>query len=85
MTDHKRIPFPRRDQARTGGQGPRCGRRQDQGQGLPSPWPGPPPTAPPALDGLANLRGKVLPIVSLRRIFGSKERPYDDATRALSG
>jgi len=41
------------------------------------------PLAPPTLDGLANLRGKVLPIVSLRRIFGFEERPHDDATRAV--
>ena len=41
------------------------------------------PLAPPTLDGLANLRGKVLPIVSLRRIFGFAERDYDDATRAV--
>lgn len=41
------------------------------------------PLAPPTLDGLANLRGKVLPIVSLRRIFGFEERDYDDATRAV--
>jgi len=41
------------------------------------------PLAPPTLDGLANLRGKVLPIISLRRIFGYDERPYDDATRAV--
>ncbi len=41
------------------------------------------PLAPPTLEGLANLRGKVLPIVSLRRIFGFAECPYDDATRAV--
>lgn len=41
------------------------------------------PLAPRTLDGLANLRGKVLPIVSLRRIFGFDERVYDDATRAI--
>jgi purine-binding chemotaxis protein CheW len=41
------------------------------------------PLAPPTLDGLANLRGKVLPIISLRRIFGFAEREHDDATRAL--
>jgi purine-binding chemotaxis protein CheW len=41
------------------------------------------PLAPPALDGLANLRGRVLPIVSLRRLFGIDEMPHDDATRAL--
>lgn len=41
------------------------------------------PLAPPTLDGLANLRGKVLPIISLRRIFGFVEHTHDDATRAL--
>jgi len=41
------------------------------------------PMAPPSLDGLANLRGKILPIISLRRIFGFEERPYDDSTRAV--
>ena len=41
------------------------------------------PLSPPTLEGLANLRGKVLPIISLRRIFGFDERDYDDATRAV--
>ena len=41
------------------------------------------PLAPPTLDGLANLRGKVLPIISLRRIFGFPEHEHDEATRAL--
>ncbi len=41
------------------------------------------PLAPASLEGLANLRGKVLPIVSLRRIFGFDERAHDDATRAV--
>jgi purine-binding chemotaxis protein CheW len=41
------------------------------------------PLAPPALDGLANLRGRVLPIVNLRRLFGIDERRNDDASRAL--
>ncbi len=41
------------------------------------------PLAPPTLDGLANLRGKVLPIISLRRLFGFQEQTHDDATRAL--
>ena len=41
------------------------------------------PLAPVALDGLSNLRGKVLPIISLRRIFGFGEQDHDDATRAL--
>lgn len=41
------------------------------------------PLAPASLDGLANLRGRVLPIVSLRRMCGLPERAHDDATRAL--
>lgn len=41
------------------------------------------PLAPHTLDGLANLRGKVLPIISLRRIFGYPERSSDDASRAV--
>ena len=41
------------------------------------------PLAPASLDGLANLRGRVLPIVNLRRLFGCAQRPHDDATRAV--
>ncbi len=41
------------------------------------------PLAPPSLLGLANLRGRVLPIINLRRLFGCGEREHDDATRAL--
>jgi purine-binding chemotaxis protein CheW len=41
------------------------------------------PLAPATLEGLANLRGKVLPIISLRRVFGFPERAGDDATRAI--
>ena len=41
------------------------------------------PLAPAALKGLANLRGKVLPIISLRRMFGFAEQEPDDATRAV--
>lgn len=41
------------------------------------------PLSPPALDGLANLRGRVLPIVNLRRMFQAEARELDDATRAL--
>jgi purine-binding chemotaxis protein CheW len=41
------------------------------------------PLAPPALEGLANLRGKILPIISLRRLFGFDELAHDDSTRAL--
>ena len=41
------------------------------------------PLAPASLEGLANLRGRVLPIVNLRRLFGCEQRTHDDATRAL--
>ncbi len=41
------------------------------------------PLAPPALNGLANLRGKVLPIISLRRMFGFEEIEHNEATRAV--
>jgi purine-binding chemotaxis protein CheW len=41
------------------------------------------PLSPPTLNGLANLRGKVLPIVSLRRALGFAERAADDASRAV--
>lgn len=41
------------------------------------------PLAPAALNGLSNLRGKVLPIISLRRMFGFDTRENDEATRVL--
>ncbi|WP_306545964.1 chemotaxis protein CheW [Desulfobulbus sp.] len=41
------------------------------------------PLAPHTLEGLANLRGKVLPIISLRRVFGFDEMEYNDSTRAI--
>ena len=41
------------------------------------------PLAPKTLEGLSNLRGRVLPIISLRRIFGFADQANDDATRAV--
>ena len=41
------------------------------------------PLAPAALEGLANLRGKILPIISLRRMFGFAEEEPDEATRVV--
>ena len=41
------------------------------------------PMAPHTLEGLANLRGHVLPIVSLRRALGFDERASDDSSRAV--
>ncbi|RUR35731.1 chemotaxis protein CheW [Vreelandella populi] len=41
------------------------------------------PLTPPSLNGLANLRGNVLPIICLRSLFSLEPREADDATRAL--
>lgn len=41
------------------------------------------PLAPPSLLGLANLRGTVLPVVSLRRLLGFPDVHADDATRVV--
>ena len=41
------------------------------------------PLSPSSLEGLANLRGRVLPIVSTRRLFGMDDVEHDDATRIV--
>ncbi len=41
------------------------------------------PLTPPSLNGLANLRGNVLPIICLRTLFNLEPREADDSTRAL--
>src|SRR4051812_39873047 len=41
------------------------------------------PLAPRSLLGLANLRGSVLPIVSLRRLLGLPDAPLDEGTRVI--
>jgi purine-binding chemotaxis protein CheW len=41
------------------------------------------PQAPDAIEGLINLRGTVIPIVSLRKRFGLPPRPFDDETRTV--
>ena len=41
------------------------------------------PLAPRSLLGLANLRGAVLPIVSLRRLLDLPDAPLDEATRVI--
>jgi len=41
------------------------------------------PLAPSALLGLANLRGRVLPLMSLRRLVGLPDLAQNDAARAL--
>ncbi len=41
------------------------------------------PLGPRSLLGLANLRGVVLPVVSLRLLLGFPDAPSDDATRVI--
>lgn len=41
------------------------------------------PLSPPALEGIANLRGQVLPIINQCQVFGFPEREANDATRVL--
>jgi purine-binding chemotaxis protein CheW len=41
------------------------------------------PLAPRSLLGLANLRGAVLPVVSLRRLLGAPDAPLEEATRVI--
>ena len=41
------------------------------------------PLCPPSLAGIANLRGAVLPVTSLRHVFGVETVAHDDATRVL--
>jgi purine-binding chemotaxis protein CheW len=41
------------------------------------------PMSPPALEGLANLRGTVLPVISLREVFRFPPALHDDATRVV--
>ncbi len=41
------------------------------------------PLAPDSLTGLINLRGSILPIVSLRHILGFEQKQNDEYTRAL--
>jgi purine-binding chemotaxis protein CheW len=41
------------------------------------------PLAPKSLLGLANLRGAVLPVVSVRLLLGLPDVPLDDATRVI--
>ncbi|MBK1665439.1 chemotaxis protein CheW [Rhodospirillum rubrum] len=41
------------------------------------------PLSPAALEGLANLRGSVLPVIRLRHVFGMAPVAHDDATRVV--
>ena len=35
------------------------------------------------VEGVSNLRGTIIPIISLRRLFGLEPRPTDEATRTV--
>ncbi|SDT78008.1 chemotaxis protein CheW [Actinoplanes derwentensis] len=41
------------------------------------------PLGPPSLEGLANLRGRVLPVVSLRRCCAMEPTGHDETTRVI--
>lgn len=41
------------------------------------------PLGPPSLEGLANLRGRVLPVVSLRRCCAMEQTGHDETTRVI--
>ena len=41
------------------------------------------PRAPEFVEGVINLRGKVIPIIDLRRRFGRAPRPHDKDTRII--
>ncbi|BAL92096.1 putative chemotaxis signal transduction protein CheW [Actinoplanes missouriensis 431] len=41
------------------------------------------PLGPPSLEGLANLRGRVLPVVNLRGCCSMEQAPHDETTRVI--
>ncbi len=41
------------------------------------------PKSPPSLMGLGDLRGKVLPVINLRNIFGLSEKEIDESSRVI--
>ncbi|MGD0657384.1 MAG: chemotaxis protein CheW [Syntrophorhabdales bacterium] len=41
------------------------------------------PNAPPFVEGVINLRGKIIPIVDLRKRLGFEGRSYDKSTRII--
>ena len=41
------------------------------------------PNSPHFVDGVINLRGKMIPVIALRKKFGLEERPYDKQTRIV--
>lgn len=41
------------------------------------------PNSPDYVEGVVNLRGKVIPIINLRKKFGFGEKPIDDGSRII--
>ena len=41
------------------------------------------PNSPPSVEGVLNLRGKVIPVIDLRRRFGMPHRDHDRRTRII--
>ncbi len=41
------------------------------------------PQTPDFMEGIINLRGRVIPVVDLRKRFGFTEKEYQDATRIM--
>lgn len=41
------------------------------------------PNSPEVVDGVINLRGKVIPVIALRKRFGLEMQPYDKQTRIV--
>lgn len=41
------------------------------------------PNSPDFVDGVINLRGKVIPVIALRKRFGLEELPHDKQTRIV--
>ncbi len=41
------------------------------------------PQVPPFVDGVTNLRGAIIPIINLRRLFGLPPKPPDAETRTV--
>lgn len=41
------------------------------------------PNSPPAVEGVINLRGRVIPVIDLRKRFGLPARDYDNQTRII--
>lgn len=41
------------------------------------------PKAPACVDGVMNLRGEILPVIAIRRLFGMDEKVTDGTTRII--